>query len=385
MNTLKVSIITVCFNSAATIERTIKSVVRQSYRNIEYIIIDGNSTDGTLDIVKRYERYISDWISEPDQGLYEAMNKGIGRASGELIGIINSDDWYECDAVKKVVDCYEGCGAGVIHGDLGVVFDGIENSYRVAPGGCADDLYFHMIYNHPTVFVKSELYKKHGLFNCSYRLAADYDFLMRLHSAGEVFHYVPSIIANFQMGGLSSGKKVWRVALEERRIAERNLENLPPPDRKKYGKLIAENYKAAKHKAANQFIERRTHGEIGTICLKRMIEGKRAFVIFGAGILGVSYFQWLRDKGVPVEYFVDNSPLKQERQIGGARVCDPGRLRQDQREVMVLIAITYSQDAVEKQLKGMGLRRDIDFIAISGLYRRMAGTYLLGKCGNRKI
>lgn len=102
-----ISIITVVYNGEKYLEQTIQSVINQTYKNIEYIVIDGGSTDGTLDIIKKYEEHISYWVSESDKGLYDAMNKGIGVAKGELIGMINSDDWYELEAVEIMAEAYK--------------------------------------------------------------------------------------------------------------------------------------------------------------------------------------------------------------------------------------------------------------------------------------
>ena len=114
-----VSIITVTYNAEKYLEQTIKSVISQSYKNIEYIIIDGMSSDGTVDIIKRYQKYIAHFSSEPDKGIYDAMNKGIKKANGELIGIINSSDFYEPDAVETVVSAYlQNKGAGIFHGNI---------------------------------------------------------------------------------------------------------------------------------------------------------------------------------------------------------------------------------------------------------------------------
>ena len=116
-----ISIITVSYNAVKTIEDTILSVINQTYPNIEYIIIDGGSTDGTLDIIKKYQDKITYWVSEPDKGIYDAMNKGIAKANGELIGIINADDWYELDAVQNVVLEFNNTRPAIYHGGLNIV------------------------------------------------------------------------------------------------------------------------------------------------------------------------------------------------------------------------------------------------------------------------
>ena len=118
---MKVSIITVVFNGIRTIEQTIKSVLNQSYKNIEYIIIDGGSTDGTLDIIRKYENYLSYIISEPDHGIYDAMNKGIQKSTGDIVGIINSDDWYEVNTVSQVVERFESFAVDLVYGDINFI------------------------------------------------------------------------------------------------------------------------------------------------------------------------------------------------------------------------------------------------------------------------
>ena len=121
-DSLKVSIITVVLNNVQHIENCINSVLNQTYGNIEYIIIDGGSTDGTIDLIKKYEKQISRWVSEPDRGIYDAMNKGIMKSSGDIIGILNSDDMYADEKViEKVVDCFLDTYTDTCYGDLAYV------------------------------------------------------------------------------------------------------------------------------------------------------------------------------------------------------------------------------------------------------------------------
>ena len=122
---MKVSIITVCYNSAKTIKRTIKSVAEQDYEEIEYIIIDGGSTDGTLDIIDRYKDKISVLVSEPDEGIYDAMNKGIARATGDIIGFMNSDDWYADGAIVAIAEAFKKTEAEIVYGKTIISENGI--------------------------------------------------------------------------------------------------------------------------------------------------------------------------------------------------------------------------------------------------------------------
>jgi len=190
-----VSIITVVYNGEKKIEQAIQSVLGQSYKNIEYIIIDGGSKDGTMEIVKKYQDQLR-WISEKDEGISDAFNKGIKIASGEIIGIINADDWYENDAIEHVVKNFQG--NDVIYGDMRMW--GNEKIEFVVKGN-HEILKDEMTVNHPTVFIAKACYDKFGLFDKSYRCAMDYDLLLRLKVNNCRFKYVPKILANMSLAG----------------------------------------------------------------------------------------------------------------------------------------------------------------------------------------
>lgn len=207
MREIKVSIITVCYNSEKTIERTIKSVLNQTYKNIEYIIIDGKSSDATIDMIKKYESEFGNrmkWVSEKDDGIYYAMNKGIDLATGELIGIINSDDFYEEDAVEKIVEAYGEEEYQIIYGMVRQLRNSVEDCVSIYSHHFLRD---RMIC-HPGCFVSKNIYEKYGGFNTEYISAADYDFMLRMNQHQDVvFKPVYSIISNFEQGGVSSSKK----------------------------------------------------------------------------------------------------------------------------------------------------------------------------------
>lgn len=195
-----VSIVTVSYNAVATIEQTILSVLNQSYSNIEYIIIDGGSTDGTVDIIKKYADKITYWVSEPDKGIYDAMNKGIDKVSGELVGIINSDDWYEEDAFKNVVEKYTYNPKSVFHGNLRLIGD---TTKVLKPKFDTSKYYYGSFLMHPTMFVPTTLYKEIGKFDIKYRIAADYDLMLRIYHSNYTLHYIDTILSNMRLGGVS--------------------------------------------------------------------------------------------------------------------------------------------------------------------------------------
>jgi glycosyltransferase involved in cell wall biosynthesis len=205
-NDIKVSVITVCYNSVATIEDTILSVIKQSYPNIEYIIIDGGSNDGTQDIIKKYEHHINYWISETDKGIADAWNKGIRKASGEIIGIINADDFYEKDAVNVAVQKLTASpDYGFVFGNLEVIGkDGRKKYLLQGSQNYERQINYDMPQiPHPTVFVKKYIYAQCGLFDVAYKTALDYEFLLRLHKNGVKGVYIDYTFATMRLGGES--------------------------------------------------------------------------------------------------------------------------------------------------------------------------------------
>lgn len=209
----KVSIITPCLNSGATIEQTIKSVLHQTYPVIEYIIVDGKSTDNTVDIIRKYLpefRGRMRYISEKDSGIYSAMNKGIKMSAGTLIGIINSDDYYEDDAVENIVRHMTDDKYQVVYGYCRLIKN---NSIMGILKNRHEALVQRMI-PHPTCFVTRQVYRDFGLFLTVFEIAGDYELMFRLYHSGTVeFIQVKEIIANFRVGGACFNSK--RVRLED--------------------------------------------------------------------------------------------------------------------------------------------------------------------------
>lgn len=202
-SSLKVSIITVVYNGVAHLEQTIESVLEQCYENIEYIIIDGGSTDGTVELIEKYDDHIAHWVSEPDGGIYDAMNKGIAKATGEIVGLINADDWYTKDAVANVVETFSTSRADVVHGAMEIVSVNGSSFVKDAERDL-DRLSKGMLINHPTLFAKRMLYKKYGGFDTSYKIVADWELMVRWWQEDAKFVAIDNCLANFRMGGISS-------------------------------------------------------------------------------------------------------------------------------------------------------------------------------------
>ena len=199
------TIITVVFNGEKYLEQTIKSVLDQTYKNIEYIIVDGGSTDGTLGIISSYKEHIAKWVSEPDKGLYDAMNKGIGMAKGEIIGMINSDDWYESNAVETMVKTYiKNPTLNIFHADRYDVDSNGQKKVRKFNRSVFKFKYYGMTYNHPSMFITKKEYLKHT-YNTNLKSLSDYQFVMEafLQNPNNLM-YVPKAIVNFRLGGISA-------------------------------------------------------------------------------------------------------------------------------------------------------------------------------------
>jgi glycosyltransferase len=217
---MKISIITVCRNSEKYLRTAIESVLWQSYSDIEYIIVDGNSIDNTVNIIKEYEPKFNGrlkWISEPDKGIYDAMNKGISMSSGDIIGILNSDDLYcNKDSVAMIADCFTVYGCEAVYGDL--LYVDADNTHKRKRYWKAGNYKPHSFkYGwmppHPTFFVKKIIYDKYGLFRTDFKSAADYEFMLRVvHKEQINITYIPHVLVKMRAGGMSNANLSHRIA-----------------------------------------------------------------------------------------------------------------------------------------------------------------------------
>lgn len=206
---MKVTIITVTYNSEKYLEDCILSVIKQQHRSIEHIIIDGKSNDGTVDIIKKYESHITKWISETDKGMYDAINKGMALATGDVIGILNSDDMLETDdVISAISETFEQQHVGAVYGDLEYVHsEDTEKVFRIWKGKKYDRSLFKAGWMpaHPTFYIKRNLVEEFGGYESHYFTAADYEFMARY-----LFHhrvtacYLPKLIVKMRVGGQSN-------------------------------------------------------------------------------------------------------------------------------------------------------------------------------------
>lgn len=204
---MKLTIITAVYNGASTIRDTIDSVLTQNVNDIEYIIVDGMSIDGTADIVESYDDKRIKYIREPDRGIYDAMNKGIRSAAGDVIGIINSDDFYVPGILNEIMSYFaQYSDVDIIHGNT---FDVDQKGrVKISKPHNLDSLKYGMTLRHPTCFVKKNIYKKIWLFDQQFHIAADYDFLLRCYMQWTKFFYVDKVFVRFRRGGISDTNRI---------------------------------------------------------------------------------------------------------------------------------------------------------------------------------
>lgn len=226
---MKISVITVTYNSAATLEESMLSVIRQTYKDIEYIIVDGKSNDNTLQIVEKYRPQVDILISEKDQGLYDALNKGISLATGEVIGILHSDDFYiDHTVIEKYAALFAADKPDAVYSDLYYV-DKVDTNrvIRKWKSGTHSPSSFinGWMPPHPTFFVRKEVYRKYGTFNTDFKSAADYELMLRFIQKHQIrLAYLPEYTVRMRVGGKSNASLSNRVQanLEDRRAWEVN-------------------------------------------------------------------------------------------------------------------------------------------------------------------
>ena len=204
---MKISIITITYNSAHTLQRALDSVQGQTYSDIEHIIVDGASTDGTVELIKAYAKMHKNvqWVSEHDDGIYNALNKGIRMATGDVIGFLHSDDvLYSPDSIEQIATAFKLSQADVVYGDLQyckgekVVRRWNSNAFHPSM------LKFGWMPPHPTVYVRREVYQEVGEYDEWFSISADYDMIIRIFTAGYKVLYIPDILVSMEMGGASN-------------------------------------------------------------------------------------------------------------------------------------------------------------------------------------
>ena len=229
---MKVSLITATYNSENFLEDCIESVIKQRYKNIEHIIVDGNSTDNTLSIIKKYKTHVAKWISKPDRGMYDAINKGMAMATGDIIGILNSDDiLVGDDVIESIVKVFEENDVDTVYGDLEYVAASDTNKIlRIWKGRPYKRSRFKYGWMpaHPTFYIRKSLIEKYGFYENHYYTAADYEFMARyLYKNNVSSMYLPMLIVKMRMGGQSNRNLYQRLRANRRDFLAMKKNNIP--------------------------------------------------------------------------------------------------------------------------------------------------------------
>lgn len=338
MKNMKVSIITVTYNVVNTIEQTINSVLNQNYDNFEYIIVDGFSTDGTWEKICKYSDKISVLLHEKDEGLYDAMNKGIALATGDIIGIVNGDDWYERDALVTIINNFQD-DTDILYARMNIIgHDGAVQ--MISPPDKIDDIWYRMI-PHPTVFVRKCIYDKYGTYDLKYPIVADYEMILRFYVAGVKFKNIDKVVTNFRLGGLTT-KRQLACAEEVKKVSMLYIDKCPEKD--KYLQLINNRYHRVAGYGQNnkKFVERLDSlfaCKVNRVC------------IFGAGNWGKKCAEKLKQCNIVCNYFIDNDPNKHGTVIDNIEVISPEWLKE--MECNIIIALADGDDKICEQLNKM--------------------------------
>lgn len=344
---MRISIITVCYNSAKTLEKTICSVHNQQYQDKEYIIIDGNSTDGTKDIIDKYKAYLAYWCSEPDKGLYDAMNKGIQHATGDVIAFLNSDDWYENDVLSRVNRYFEDMDIDMLSGDINyVINDTIVHSPK--NNSLPEDIRIKIIYPHQAMFVKSKIFNEIGKFDLKYRIASDYDWILRAYMRGAKIKKVNDIFTNCREGGIG-GANACACLLEQKKIAILNLN--------------IQNDKASLDEIEKCYAEFMKDGMIMELCykasdkdLKQMhsfLPEDKKYYIWGAGIWGERCYFLFKRLNLEIIGFIDSNKVQEV--LHGLPVLKPEGIGE---EGIICISPRRYEEEIVKELKLLGITKE---------------------------
>lgn len=226
---MKISVITAVYNNIKTVKSTIESLLSQSFDDVELIVIDGGSTDGTLQVLKDYSHRLSVLVSEPDQGIYYALNKGIEYATGDVVGFLHADDIYEnINVLARISSAFQDANIDAVYGDLVYVQqDDVELLVRYWKSGHYYDgaLSRGWMPPHPTFYVRRTVYERLGCFDTRYRISADYDVILRFISLGKIrMFYITEVLVRMRLGGISnrSLRTIFSKTIEDFRVIKRN-------------------------------------------------------------------------------------------------------------------------------------------------------------------
>jgi len=355
----KISIITACFNSERHIEQTIKSVLSQTYAHLEYIIVDGGSSDGTMDIVRRYAGQIDTVVSEPDHGIYDAFNKGIKRSTGDIIYFLNSDDYLynEC-VLERVANAFASQSETmVVYGDILKWNEDIGVFHLTGRNADLDLLWKGKMPPHPGMFMQKCLFEKYGYFSLDYSIASDFDFVIKVFK-----DYLPQamrineIIAVFRTGGASTQLlKMRKVRDESVGIIETHFGT---SGLKTYTQEEYNSFFVTKWLEINLY---KNH----PAALALTVRGVANVAVFGSLETAAYVYRDLQKSGIHVHAFIDNDPKRQGYELEGIVINHPSWLQDYRYKIdAVVLALGGDYEAqVKKQIDELTLEHPVQTIS----------------------
>lgn len=343
----KITIITVTFNAIQYLEQTIKSVTEQNYPNIEYIIIDGASTDGTIDIIKKYESHISYWSSEPDNGIYDAMNKGIDVATGEWINFMNAGDSFcEITTVYNVINEIDD-DTDLISGDMYYIKN--KNKSYIKPSGLKNSLQ-GMFCFHQTLFTKKSIIKKYK-FNSQFKISGDYDFVIKCYMNNYIFKFVNFPIANFIANGISEQNPI-EAKIEDMFVQFKYLNNAQDIfNLASYN--ILEDLRTDKNKKFVEYLNK-LYMELNYLDLKQ-----KKFILYGYGNIGKIIYREFQDNIIAI---VDKN-YKELTHQNNIKIFNITELIKIDAEYIVISVLGKEKEIIE-YLEKMNLLKNKNIITI---------------------
>lgn len=361
---MKVSIVTVCHNEEKRIRDTIESVAGQSYGSIEYIVIDGGSTDGTVDIIRKYDDSISYWVSEPDSGIYDAMNKGLEHASGTIVNFLNAGDrFYDMDVVANICKRFEEEPNTDVLIGRELIEDKVCKTYI---DGGFKSVYFGAFFPHQATFSKTELYRNYRKFDRNYRVCADYDWILGAYYSGYKIKWVEDIVSVYESGGASSS---YLSIAEQYNISSKYLKLSGD---KSYGLEVANYYTEvfAKLYFINLMMENEKNSMISeTLAVKF---GGDVVDIWGAGNIGRQLKTFLNTNGITVGHILDSDASKHGTEIDNTPVCD----LDGSGGAMIVISTTDYEDEVVNLLNSKGFCEHTDYVTFTDMSILVTGVLL---------
>lgn len=352
---MKISVVTVVYNGEDSIERTINSVLNQEGADIEYIVVDGGSKDSTMEIVQKYKCNISHIISEPDHGIYDAMNKGLKLAGGDIVTFLNSDDWYETNVLKLIVEAFENKDIDILCADARMI--GEYGSWIRKAELNKKTIIRQLPASHQAIFATRKWFEEIGEFDTSYVISADYEWITRSITSGCRIDVLPALVVNFSLGGMSSkyGKKcqdeIKNIALQY--YAGTSL-----------GKCVERYYQYE-----DLLYKSRKEGNGFWDEVKIDIPADRKIFIFGAGKGGMNSYKLLKKLGYTVSGFIDNNLRKEQVEIEGKTIQLPEILEAG-RDFVIISTARYKSD-IKKQLLDQGFKENYDFCAYDEIKNRV--------------